>query len=192
MRLGILCAGDEELAPFLPLIRECAVQEKGKLKFYSGKILQTEVVALYSGVCKVNAAIAALLLIEKFGAEAVINAGTAGGMRLGLQVSDTVISTEAVYHDAAPEILTDFHPWMQTECFPADERLPALSRQAMQQQKPEHAVYWGRMATGEAFIDAKGGRESGRLMSRFAWIWRGRRLPTSAMRWGFPFLRSEA
>ena len=46
MRLGILCAGDEELAPFLPLIRECTMQEKGKLKFYSGKILQTEVVAL--------------------------------------------------------------------------------------------------------------------------------------------------
>ena len=28
MKIGILCAGDEELAPFLPLISNCKITEK--------------------------------------------------------------------------------------------------------------------------------------------------------------------
>ena len=80
MKAGIICAGDEELAPFLPLIKDCKITEKAMLKFYYGQINGTEVVALYSGVCKVNAAIASQLLIDIFGVTIIINSGTAGGM----------------------------------------------------------------------------------------------------------------
>lgn len=156
MRIGILCAGDDELAPFLTLIQECTATEKAKLKFYSGKIFDTEVVALYSGVCKVNAAIAAQILIETFQVDAIINSGTAGGMNPDLEIFDTVISTEMVYHDVAPDILTDFHPWMKTEYFYADQHLLELSQKAVKRLKPSHEVFWGRMATGEAFIDTEG------------------------------------
>ena len=31
MKIGILCAGDEELAPFLPLISNCKITEKAML-----------------------------------------------------------------------------------------------------------------------------------------------------------------
>ena len=55
MKIGILCAGDEELAPFLPLISNCKITEKAMLKFHAGQIDSVEVVALFSGVCKVNA-----------------------------------------------------------------------------------------------------------------------------------------
>ena len=60
----------------------------------SVQVHRVEVVALYSGVCKVNAAIAAQVLIGSFGAEIIINAGTAGGMDERLEIFDTVISTE--------------------------------------------------------------------------------------------------
>ena len=93
MRIGILCASDDELAPFLPLIDDCKVTEKAKLKFYEGNIYGADVVALFSGVCKVNAAIGAQILIETFRVDAVINSGTAGGMDPSLQILDTVIST---------------------------------------------------------------------------------------------------
>lgn len=56
MKIGILCAGDEELKPFLPRLQSPVVTEKAMLKFYSGRIGNLEVTALYSGVCKVNAA----------------------------------------------------------------------------------------------------------------------------------------
>ena len=83
MKIGIICAGDEELAPFLPLISGCKITKKAMLKFYEGQIEGLEVVALFSGVCKVNAAIASQLLIDVFGVNIIINAGTAGGIWQG-------------------------------------------------------------------------------------------------------------
>ena len=83
MKIGILCAGDEELAPFLPLISNCKITEKAMLKFHAGQIDSVEVVALFSGVCKVNAAIAAQLLIDVFCVDIIINSGTAGRMVTG-------------------------------------------------------------------------------------------------------------
>ena len=65
-KIGILCAGDTELAAFLPYVKETEVIEKAMLVFHCGNIDRVEVVLLYSGVCKVNAAIAAQLLIDCF------------------------------------------------------------------------------------------------------------------------------
>ena len=165
MKIGILCASDEELAPFLPCIEGDAVTERAKLRFHCGKIGSADVVAVFSGVCKVNAAIAAQLLIERFGAELVLNAGTAGGMAPSLELLDTVISTEVVYHDVSPFILTQFHPWMETEFFRADEKLLAASHRAAETLEPARRVIWGRMATGEAFIDSEGRADVNRRYS---------------------------
>ena len=99
MKVGIVCAGDDELAPFLPVVENCRIVEKARLKFYEGQIHGVEVVALFSGVCKVNAAIASQILIDTFGVDTIINSGTAGGMNPELRIFDTVISTEVCYHD---------------------------------------------------------------------------------------------
>lgn len=80
MKIGIICASDDELAPFLPVIEDCKITEKAMLKFYEGTICGAEAVALFSGVCKVNAAIASQILIDIFGVNAIINSGVAGGM----------------------------------------------------------------------------------------------------------------
>lgn len=152
MKIGILCAGDEEAALFLPLIDECKVTQKAKLKFYEGNINGVEVVALFSGVCKVNAAIASQILIDTFGVDIIINSGTAGGIHDELEIFDTVISTEIAYHDVAPDILTEFHSWMKTIFFEADKELIELSKTAVSKMKTEGNVFWGRMVTGESFI----------------------------------------
>ena len=156
MKIGILCAGDEELAPFLPLISGCKITKKAMLKFYEGQIEGLEVVALFSGVCKVNAAIASQLLIDVFGVNIIINAGTAGGMEKDLKIFDTVISTEVCYHDVAPDILTEFHPWMRSVFFAADETLIRLSKSAVGRLTLPGKAVWGRMATGESFITEEG------------------------------------
>ena len=156
MRIGIICAGDEELAPFLPLINNCKITEKAMLKFYAGQIEGAEVVALFSGVCKVNAAIAAQLLIDVFCVDIIINSGTAGGIEPDLEIFDTVISTEVCYHDVAPDILTEFHPWMKSVFFTADPRLINLSKAAVDKLMPSEKVVWGRMVSGEPFITDDG------------------------------------
>lgn len=156
MKIGIICAADEELAPFLSLIKECKIVEKAMLKFYVGKIDGIKVVALFSGVCKVNAAIASQLLIDVFGTDIIINSGTAGGMDPELDIFDTVISTEVCYHDVAPDILTEFHPWMKSVFFKIDPKLIKLSKSAVGKIRLVGKVVWGRMVTGESFITDEG------------------------------------
>ncbi|MDO4295727.1 MAG: 5'-methylthioadenosine/adenosylhomocysteine nucleosidase [bacterium] len=162
MKIGILCAGDEELAPFLPLIKDGKTTEKAKLHFYTGHMGDMdgiEVVTLFSGVCKVNAAIATQLLIDEFGVDIILNAGTAGGMAEELEIFDTVISTELCYHDVAEDILTEFHPWMNSVFFAADSKLVQLSKSAVAKISPIGKVVWGRMVTGESFISEEGRQE---------------------------------
>ena len=89
--VGILCASDTELAPFLKMMDVCRTTEKAMLHFYEGRLRQIPAVAVYSGVCRVNAAIAAELLVEVFGVGAVVNAGTAGGIDPEARLFDTVI-----------------------------------------------------------------------------------------------------
>ena len=159
MKTGILFAGDRELAPFLPMIQSVRTTKKAMLTVYEGLVEGVEVAALFSGVCKVNAALAAQILLDEYGCEAVINAGTAGGMEEKLQLFDTVVSTEAAYHDVAPGILTDFHPWMDDVCFQADEKLLSLAKSVAGER-----TFFGRMVTGEQFIaDEKRGDINARL-----------------------------
>ena len=117
MKVGIVCAGDVELEPFLPILNVCKVTERAMLRFYEGQVEGIKVVALFSGVCKVNAAIASQILIDLFGVNMIINSGTAGGMDPKLEIFDTVISTEVCYHDVAADILTEFHPGMKSIFF---------------------------------------------------------------------------
>jgi len=165
MRVGIVCAGDKELAPFLPLPGERGTTEKAMLRFHEGTIGGVEVVALFSGVCKVNAAIASQILIDTYHVDCIINAGVAGGMDRGLEIFDTVISTEAAHHDVDAGILTDFHPWMESVFFKADRELLELSRKAAEKLGHDHRIVWGRMVTGEAFIADEGRRQ---INERFA------------------------
>lgn len=151
MKIGILCAGDEELKPFLPRLQSPVVTEKAMLKFYSGRIGNLEVTALYSGVCKVNAAIAAQILIDTFQTDCIVNAGTAGGMDESVQLFDTIVADRMIYHDVKEDILTDFHPWLTENFFkPAPELLDAAKAYS---QKTLYPMRFGTVVTGEQFIE---------------------------------------
>ncbi len=153
-KVGIICAGERELAPFLPHIARLHVSKRAMLTLYEGEIDGTDVIALFCGVCKVNAAVAAQLLIDCRGVDVIINAGTCGGIDERLDVLDTVVCTEVMYHDMDNEILTGYHPWMPDEFFKADGRLLELARRAATTR--DGKIYFGRMVTGESFIDIDG------------------------------------
>lgn len=156
MKIGIICAVEKELAPFLPHIQAKIVTQKAMLTFHCGMIGDAEVVAVFSGVCKVNAAIATQVLLDTFHVDAVINAGTAGGMDPKLQVLDTVIAEEVGYHDVASGVLTEYHPWMPTPFFRSDTWLLAIAKRATENQE---RVFFGRTVTGEVFIADDGRQE---------------------------------
>ena len=153
-KAGILCAADTELHPFLKRMEVERTVEKAMLKFYEGTLLQIPAVAVYSGVGRVNAAVAAELLIERFGVDGIINAGTAGGADPKVRLFDTVIAERSVYHDVAEDILTEFHPWMPSVYFPSDkELLSAARRYAETAGRP---ILFGTIATGERFVEPPG------------------------------------
>ena len=112
---------------------------------------ETDVVAVYSGVCKVNAAVAAQILIDAFHTDVIINAGTAGGIDERVQLFDTIIGDRMIYHDVADDILTEFHPWLMENAFHADPALYTAARKyAGSLPCP---VLFGTMVTGEQFIE---------------------------------------
>ena len=152
-KIGIICAGDREIEPFLNHIENCTIAKKAMLKIYEGTINGVSIVALFSGVCKVNAAIATQILIDSYHVDAIINGGTAGGIDMKIDIFDTVISTQVAYHDVSDGILTDFHPWMKSVYFDSDNLLLDLSKRLMQRKEFKYPTYFGKMVTGEKFIE---------------------------------------
>lgn len=78
-RIGIFCADESELAPFLRRLEREEVRQAVMLPFTLGRLEGCPVALVAGGVGKVNAAIAAQQLISLCGAKAVIDAGAAGG-----------------------------------------------------------------------------------------------------------------
>ena len=158
-KIGIICAVERELAPYLKVIENEIISQNAMLTFHEGKINGVCVVMLFCGVCKVNAAIATQLLIDKYYVDCVIVSGTAGGMDAEVKLFDTVISTEVCYHDVKDEILTEYHPWLKNPHFNAAEELLLCFKKAL-----NDTVHFGRIATGEAFIDTHGRQEINDLL----------------------------
>ena len=127
-KIAIICASERELAPFLPLIENPTISERAMLRIHEGRLNGFEVAAVYCGVCKVNAAAAAQIMIDCYGADTVISAGASGGMAEELQLFDTVVAAEACYHDVHERILTDYHPFMKTQFFPASSELVSAAK----------------------------------------------------------------
>lgn len=167
MKVGILCAGDTEFLPFQKYLEEETVTKKAMLSFHQGKIGSVPVVALYSGVCKVNAAIAAQLLIDVFQTDVIINAGTAGGIDEGVRLFDTVVADGMAYHDVADDILTEFHPWLPSIYFAPSQKLLELMRTYSKSVK--YRILFGTAVTGEAFVENDRRREL-RRFQRKSWL----------------------
>jgi len=129
------------------------------LTFYEGTINDVDIVTAFCGVGKTNAAIATQILIDIYGADTIINSGTAGGMDTNLDVFDIVISTEAIHHDVHEGILTQFQPWMPSVSIKADEALLNAAKKAVTQLEIQNKAYFGRMVTGEKFIEEDGREE---------------------------------
>ena len=98
-KTGIICAGDDELLPFLDALAEFKVTERARLSFYEGELNGFPAVMLYSGVGKVNAAICAQSMILRFSPNIIINSGVAGGLSDTIATTDIVIADKVVQHD---------------------------------------------------------------------------------------------
>ncbi len=98
MKIAIIAAMDKELRLLLPLIQNPSTVTINDTTFHLGHIEGHEVIAIRSGIGKVNAAVATLTLIENFHPSLVINTGVAGGTGAA-NILDVVIPDRVAYHD---------------------------------------------------------------------------------------------
>ncbi|MBS7546299.1 5'-methylthioadenosine/adenosylhomocysteine nucleosidase [Ancylobacter oerskovii] len=98
-RIGVLCALEQEVAYLLDNLEHAETFDTAGMAFHAGRLDGEAVVLAKAGMGKVNAAIATTLLIERFGARAVMFSGVAGGLDPALSVGDIVIADHVIQHD---------------------------------------------------------------------------------------------
>lgn len=112
-RLGIIAAADDEIQPLIDQMQIESVIETAKLKLFVGQWQKQAVIAVRCGVGKVNAALAAQLLINQ-SLSALLMTGTAGALDSRLKIGDVVILEQCTYHDVDLQgVLMDYHPYMK-------------------------------------------------------------------------------
>lgn len=97
--LGIIVAMGSELKMLLAEMSPVTEETANGTTYYRGNIGRRDIVAMQCGIGKVNAAVGALTLIERYSPEAIINTGIAGGTGGGADILDVVVGTEVGYHD---------------------------------------------------------------------------------------------
>lgn len=100
MKIGIVIAMDKEFQRIKQLLSGIEETQVGGKTFVTGTIGPNEIVLSQCGIGKVNAAVGAAELIDRFAPHAVISTGVAGGASIALETQEVVVSTEACYHDA--------------------------------------------------------------------------------------------
>ncbi|ARI76982.1 5'-methylthioadenosine/S-adenosylhomocysteine nucleosidase [Halobacillus mangrovi] len=152
MTIGIIGAMDEEIELLQSKMEHTTQQEIAGVLFIEGTLHGKSVVLLKSGIGKVNAAMSATILHERFNIDSVINTGSAGGFAKDLEVGDVVISNLVTHHDVD---VTAFQyeygqvPGMPS-MYPADETLIEQAMAAV--EKTNAKAKRGIIATGDSFM----------------------------------------
>lgn len=153
--IGIIGAMDEEIALLLQGLEGQERTVQAGLAFISGRFHGKKVVVCKSGVGKVNAAVTAQILIDRFSVDAVFFTGVAGALNPGLDVGDIVISSSCQQHDmdcSAIGIPRGITPYQEVSDFPADPRLVKLAEEACARICKDHKFMVGRVLSGDQFI----------------------------------------
>ncbi|MDR1615034.1 MAG: 5'-methylthioadenosine/adenosylhomocysteine nucleosidase [Campylobacteraceae bacterium] len=109
MNIAIMGAMVEEITPLLERFGEYKTVEIANNKFYTLKYKNIDVTVAYSKIGKVNAALTASILINRFGAEKLLFSGVAGAIRDDLHIGDLIAAEALVQHDL--DITVFGHPY---------------------------------------------------------------------------------
>ena len=157
MTIGIIGAMEEEVAV---LKQEMDIEETvdyASMQLCKGTLCGKNVVIVRSGIGKVNAAICAQILADKFNVDVLINTGIAGSLDAAIDIGDMVISTDLVEHDMDATIFGDplgQVPRMDTFSFPAEKDLIEKAVAANEEANPDIKTFAGRIVSGDQFVSS--------------------------------------
>ncbi|EAU01009.1 MULTISPECIES: 5'-methylthioadenosine/adenosylhomocysteine nucleosidase [Campylobacter] len=150
--IAILGAMDEEVTPILTAVGEYDTISYANNKFYLASYKGKQLVIAYSKIGKVNAALTASIMIEKFKADKLLFTGVAGALSEGLKIGDLMYATSLAQHDL--DITAFGHPYGYVpgiEVFSkTDEGLNKLAIQVAAKKGLD--LKSGVIATGDQFV----------------------------------------
>jgi adenosylhomocysteine nucleosidase len=152
--IGLIGAMDEEVRLFRSAVEDDRRTTAAGIDFHEGAIGGKRVVVCKSGVGKVNAAVCAQLLIDRFGIEACIFTGVAGALDPELGIGDIVVSRDCMQHDVDATALGYARgtiPYQEVSVFPADRSLVEAALLAGRRLHDGLTVE-GRVLSGDQFI----------------------------------------
>lgn len=100
MTIGLICAIPEELAHLRQALEAPETLAVAHVRFDRGLLDGHGVVLVGAGIGKVNTAIVATLLADRFGCRLIVFSGVAGGLDPDLDIGDVVIADRTIQHDA--------------------------------------------------------------------------------------------
>ena len=168
---AILGAFEREVTLLEDRLNERQEHQIEGIRFVTGKLHDSNVVVVWTGIGKVNAAMTTTLLIEHFKPKHIIFTGIAGAVNPELKPGDIVIAKRTAHHDMGtvwPEglfvkgVKSRLDGFENPVFFPADEKLVTLAQKAAERielqrvetvagrRKPK--IITGVIVTGDSFI----------------------------------------
>ena len=164
-RIALVGAMHEELSAVLALMQDASCHHVAGREFWVGHLQGHRVVAVLSGIGKVDAAITATVLIEKYQVQRILFTGVAGGLASHVKVGDVVVGAELLQHDidASPLFPQYEVPLLNLSRFPSDESMTQCLIESARQALPQATVHVGLIISGDQFVASAS--ESLRLQS---------------------------
>jgi adenosylhomocysteine nucleosidase len=167
--IAIVGAMHEEISALRPCLEQVRTERRGGREFHFGRLEGHDVVLVRSGIGKVAAAATCAVLLDAFGASALLFTGVAGGLGERVRVGDIVVATELLQHDmdASPLFPRWEVPLTGRARFAADGAWTARVAEACRTlatsraRTPRAVVHEGLVVSGDRFVSTQ--LESDRL-----------------------------
>ncbi|ACL30029.1 5'-methylthioadenosine/adenosylhomocysteine nucleosidase [Buchnera aphidicola] len=99
MKIGIIGAINQETERLKKIIHFYIEKKINTYKIYIGKFKSHDVFLIKSGIGKVSASIATMILIDLYKPDTIINSGSAGSLQSFLKIGDIIIPKKTCYYD---------------------------------------------------------------------------------------------
>ncbi len=109
MKIAIMGAMPEEIAPLLDKVGEYTKEEFADNSYYLANYAGHELVIAYSKIGKVFSALTASVMLQRYGAQILLFSGVAGAVNKGLKIGDLIAATALCQHDL--DITAFGHPY---------------------------------------------------------------------------------
>ncbi len=151
MKIGFLIAISRELETFLANGGERTEETVAGRTVYKTRMEGHEIFAIQSGWGEIDAASATMLLIVRYGCEAIINFGVTGALEEGLKVDDLFLVEKVCHYDFDTSPIDDVKKCQYAE-YP-DEFIPLDAELARRAAEKLPSLRKIAAASGDKFVE---------------------------------------